>query len=90
MGYHNVTKLLSFGKANSGLADFLSKSPYSLNIPHALVWAENKGLICVADRQNGRIQCYRASDAHYVKSIKPKEFGSTIYSVAYNPKGVVQ
>ena len=61
----------------------LLKGPYSLNVPHGLTLAEDKNLICVADRENGRVQCFNTESGKFVKSIQPPEFGSTIYSVAY-------
>ena len=61
----------------------LLTGPYSLNVPHGLTLAEDKNLICVADRENGRVQCFNTESGKFVKSIQPPEFGSTIYSVAY-------
>ena len=61
----------------------LLSGPYSLNVPHGLTLAEDKNLICVADRENGRVQCFNTESGKFVKSIQPPEFGSTIYSVAY-------
>ena len=86
VGYHNVTKLYSWGEANSHQL-FVSQSPYALNIPHGLALAESLGLICVADRENGRVQCYRISDAQFEKSVQLKEFSSTIYGIDFNEKG---
>ena len=57
-------------------------SPYMLNVPHALAMAHDKNLICVADRENGRVLCYNM-DGKIVRVMQPPEFGSTIYSVAY-------
>ena len=58
-------------------------APSSLNVPHGLTLAEDKNLLCVADRENGRVQCFNSDSGNFVKSIQPPEFGSTIYSVAY-------
>ena len=87
LGYHDVKlkKLLSWGKVNQqGLQ--ISQSPYSLRVPHALTMAHDKGLVCLADRENGRVLCYNVEDGKIARTIKPPEFGSTIYSVAYCPK----
>ena len=65
---------------------FVVSGPYSLNVPHGLTLAEDKKLICVADRENGRVQCFNTESGKFVKSIQPAEFGSTIYSVAYAKK----
>eukprot|EP00096_Caligus_rogercresseyi_P011837 TRINITY_DN4797_c0_g1_i2.p1 TRINITY_DN4797_c0_g1~~TRINITY_DN4797_c0_g1_i2.p1 ORF type:complete len:805 (+),score=181.95 TRINITY_DN4797_c0_g1_i2:63-2417(+) len=85
-GYHqvNVDVILHWGEANgAGISSSLNN--YALNIPHGLTLAEEKGLVCVADRENGRVQCFNILNGSFVKSFKPKAFGSTIYSVAYSP-----
>jgi len=38
--------------------------------------------VCVADRENGRVQCF-SLDGDFTRSIKPQQFGSRIFSVAY-------
>ena len=82
-----MKKLLSWGKVNEAGIQ-VSQSPYSLNVPHALAMAHDKGLVCVADRENGRVLCYNTGDGKIARTIQPKQFGSTLYSVAYcNSKG---
>ncbi|XP_071746306.1 peptidyl-glycine alpha-amidating monooxygenase B isoform X4 [Lepeophtheirus salmonis] len=85
-GYHQVSVdvILHWGEANgAGISSSLNN--YAFNIPHGLTLAEDKGLICVADRENGRVQCFNILNGVFVKSYKPKVFGSSIYSVAYTP-----
>ena len=86
LGYNNVTlkKLMSWGKVNKHNT-LMQLSPYMLNVPHALAMAHDKNLICVADRENGRVLCYNM-DGKIVRVMQPPEFGSTIYSVAYCDK----
>ena len=36
----------------------------------------------MADRENGRVQCFDL-DGEFVKTVKPSEFGSRIFSTAY-------
>ena len=75
----------------------LKPAAYNFNIPHGLALAEDKnevfvassiGLpllpakVCVADRENGRVQCFDM-DGEFVKTVKPPEFGSRIFSTAY-------
>lgn len=36
------------------------KGPYNFNIPHGLALAEDRSEICVADRENGRVQCFNS------------------------------
>ena len=83
LGYHNVTlkRLMSWGKVNQHNT-MIQQSPYRLNVPHALALAHDKGLICVADRENGRVLCYNM-DGKIARVMQPPEFGSTIYSIAY-------
>ncbi|TRY67348.1 hypothetical protein TCAL_12467 [Tigriopus californicus] len=85
-GYHNVSIVTQWGQANgAGLS--ITRSPYAFNIPHGLALASDKNLICVADRENGRIQCFNADSGNFVRSLQPPEMGSTVYSVDYAPVG---
>ncbi|XP_059478776.1 peptidyl-alpha-hydroxyglycine alpha-amidating lyase 1 [Neocloeon triangulifer] len=60
-------------------------APTELSIPHSLALAEEKNLVCVADRENGRIQCFRIDNGTFVGQIAPREFGRRLFSVAYTP-----
>lgn len=60
-------------------------APYAFTIPHALALAEDKGLICVADRENGRIQCFHAVNGTFVSQFHSPVMGNRLYSVAYSP-----
>ncbi len=35
------------------------RSPSAFNVPHALALAQDKDLLCVADRENSRVQCFK-------------------------------
>ena len=72
---------MSWGKVNAHNT-LIPQSPYRLNVPHALALAHDKNLICVADRENGRVLCYNM-DGQIARVMNPPEFGSTIYSIAY-------
>ena len=79
-GTHIVKKITEWGK---GAGPFtINKGPNSFNIPHGLALAEDKNEVCVADRENGRVQCFTL-DGDFTRSIQPEEFGSRIFSVAY-------
>ena len=79
-GRHQVRKVLEWGK---GAGPFtLKPADFNFNIPHGLALAEEASTLCVADRENGRVQCFDL-EGNFVRSIKPKEFGSRIFSVAY-------
>lgn len=58
--------------------------PYTFSIPHALALAEDQDLICVADRENGRIQCFSASAGKFEFMINSPAFGGRLFSVAYS------
>jgi sugar lactone lactonase YvrE len=82
-GKHEVNKVFEWGQ---GAGPFtLSLSPDSFNIPHGLALAEDRSMICVADRENGRVQCFSSDDGSFLQSVKPPGFGSRIFSVSYSP-----
>lgn len=43
--------------------------------------------MCVADRENGRIQCFIAETGEFVKEIKNEEFGGEVFAITYSPAG---
>lgn len=57
--------------------------PYQLWIPHALTLAEDKNLICVADRENGRVLCFDINNGTFKFEINTPLF-QRIFSVAYS------
>ncbi|XP_044131908.1 peptidyl-glycine alpha-amidating monooxygenase isoform X4 [Bufo gargarizans] len=58
-------------------------------IPHSLAMVPDAGQLCVADRENGRIQCFLAETGHFVKEIKHKEFGSEVFAISYISGGIL-
>lgn len=56
-------------------------------VPHSLVFLPDRREICVADRENGRIQCFLAESQEFVKEIKKKEFGGRVFAISYRPGG---
>jgi len=81
-GKHIVNKELEWGRVGPFT---MSLQPDSFNVPHGLALAEEKSQVCVADRENGRVQCFSSVDGSFIQSIKPPQFGSRIFSVAYSP-----
>lgn len=62
------------------------KSPvYGFSVPHALALAEDKEMLCVADRENGRIQCFNCHNGSFIVQFHSSQMGSRIFSVAYSP-----
>ena len=58
--------------------------PGTFNLPHGVAVAEDHKLVFVADRENGRIQCFDL-DGIFKYIIKHQEFGPRIYGVDYCP-----
>ncbi|XP_047741152.1 peptidyl-glycine alpha-amidating monooxygenase B [Hyalella azteca] len=55
-------------------------------VPHDLALAEDHDELCVADRENGRLQCYDTSDAPaFRRVVKLPQWGSRLFTVAYSP-----
>lgn len=76
------TLIREFG--SSSIATFGTAEPGSgtFNVPHSMTLAEDKGLLCVADRENGRIQCFDL-DGNFQLMIHSPEFGDRIFAVSY-------
>jgi hypothetical protein len=74
---------------NSSLFMYLGagiRSPvYEFNVPHALALAEDKEMLCVADRENGRVQCFNCHNGSFIVQFRSQEMGSRIFGVAYSP-----
>ena len=58
---------------------------YHFNIPHDLSLAEDKNLLFVSDRENGRIQCFLASNGSFLYPIQSHDIGSRLFSASYTP-----
>uniref|UniRef100_A0A3Q2CAI1 Peptidylglycine alpha-amidating monooxygenase n=1 Tax=Cyprinodon variegatus TaxID=28743 RepID=A0A3Q2CAI1_CYPVA len=69
-----------FGQSSS--SDRRRRTPFQ--IPHSLVFLPDRKEVCVADRENGRIQCFIAETGEFVKEIKNEEFGGEVFAIAYN------
>lgn len=83
--------ILSWGKNSFVLTRtfMLPAGPIPINffaIPHALAYAADKNLICVADREQGRVQCFNASNGAFHTLYDSPRIGSRIFSVKYIPR----
>lgn len=58
--------------------------PSTFNVPHSMTLAEDKNLLCVADRENGRIQCFDL-EGRFQRMIDSPEFGDRIFAISYCP-----
>lgn len=52
-------------------------------IPHSITIVPEREMVCVADRENGRIQCFGISDGRFEMMIKFPEFKSYVYGISY-------
>ncbi|XP_077478140.1 peptidyl-glycine alpha-amidating monooxygenase B isoform X2 [Stigmatopora argus] len=69
----------------AGSSDRRRRIPF--RIPHSLAFAPGRKEVCVADRENARVQCFVAQTGEFVKEIKKEEFGDSLYAIAFSPAG---
>ncbi|XP_077441670.1 peptidyl-glycine alpha-amidating monooxygenase isoform X3 [Vanacampus margaritifer] len=69
----------------AGSSDRRRRIPF--RIPHSLAFLPARKEVCVADRENGRIQCFIAQTGEFVKEIKKEEFGESVYAITFSPAG---
>nr|XP_033785075.1 peptidyl-glycine alpha-amidating monooxygenase isoform X4 [Geotrypetes seraphini] len=55
------------------------------DIPHSLTLVPELAQLCVADRENARIQCFSSETGMFMKEIKHKSFGDEIFAISYSP-----
>ncbi|XP_055708000.1 peptidyl-alpha-hydroxyglycine alpha-amidating lyase 1 isoform X2 [Phlebotomus papatasi] len=78
-------RILTWGENSfQGVAHAIAP-PNFLAIPHALTLALDKGLVCVADRENGRVQCFHATNGTFHSQYHSPLVGDRIYGVSYAP-----
>ncbi|XP_050842765.1 peptidyl-glycine alpha-amidating monooxygenase isoform X8 [Serinus canaria] len=63
--------------------------PGQFSIPHSLALIPDLSQLCVADRENGRIQCFRLETGEFTREIKHKAFGRELFAVSYVPGGLL-
>ncbi|XP_067885874.1 peptidyl-glycine alpha-amidating monooxygenase B isoform X4 [Heterodontus francisci] len=59
--------------------------PGQFFIPHSLTFVPVLNQLCVADRENGRIQCFIAQSGQFLREIQHPEFGERLFAVSYTP-----
>ena len=72
-------KLLEWGRLKYGAA----RRPDDFFIAHSLALNEDAGEIYVADREHRRIQCFKMSDARFVRSIRLE---NPVYGLSFVPR----
>ncbi|XP_014747878.1 PREDICTED: peptidyl-glycine alpha-amidating monooxygenase isoform X4 [Sturnus vulgaris] len=63
--------------------------PGQFHIPHSLALIPDLSQLCVADRENGRIQCFKLETGEFTREIKHKAFGRELFAVSYVPGGLL-
>lgn len=54
-------------------------------VPHGLTLANDLNLLCVADRENGRVQCFHTINGTFHSQYHSPVIGDRLFSVAYAP-----
>ncbi|XP_031773559.1 peptidyl-alpha-hydroxyglycine alpha-amidating lyase 1 isoform X2 [Apis florea] len=70
-------------KMDGNIYDLTHLSSNVFNIPHALALASELNLLFLADRENGRVLSFFATNGTFHKEYKHPIIGKKIYSVAY-------
>ncbi|KAK7115903.1 peptidyl-glycine alpha-amidating monooxygenase B-like isoform X2 [Littorina saxatilis] len=90
------SRILKFSKEGNLLKQWGRGNPYArptgmepspgvFAIPHSVTVAEDLNLVCVADRENGRIQCFDL-DGNFQYVIKYAEFGPRLFALEFCPR----
>ncbi|XP_053611248.1 peptidyl-alpha-hydroxyglycine alpha-amidating lyase 1-like isoform X2 [Plodia interpunctella] len=82
---HRIIKFSPAGKVILQWGRQSGNGPFVFNVPHALTLAEDRGLVCVADRERGRVACFRHDNGTYVTGFSSWLIGTRVFSVAYSP-----
>ncbi|NP_001351516.1 peptidyl-glycine alpha-amidating monooxygenase isoform l precursor [Homo sapiens] len=73
--------ITQWGEESSGS----SPLPGQFTVPHSLALVPLLGQLCVADRENGRIQCFKTDTKEFVREIKHSSFGRNVFAISYIP-----
>ncbi|XP_066130020.1 peptidyl-glycine alpha-amidating monooxygenase isoform X11 [Saccopteryx bilineata] len=73
--------ITQWGEESSGS----NPKPGQFSVPHSLALVPHLGQLCVADRENGRIQCFQTDTKEFVREIKHASFGRNVFAISYVP-----
>ncbi|XP_015445978.1 peptidyl-glycine alpha-amidating monooxygenase isoform X11 [Pteropus alecto] len=73
--------ITQWGEVSSGS----NPKPGQFHVPHSLALVPHLGQLCVADRENGRIQCFKTDTKEFVREIKHASFGRNVFAISYIP-----
>jgi len=57
--------------------------PSTFALPHSITAAEDRGIVCAADRENGRVQCFDLV-GNFKQLIQAPQLGPTLYAITYD------
>lgn len=77
--------ILSWGVSSFGGIAYDVAPENFFAIPHALALAADQGLLCVADRENGRVQCFYTKEGKFHSQYHSPIIGDRLFSMAYAP-----
>lgn len=84
--YSKAGEILLVWGQNSFQGDAQPIAPQNFfAIPHALTLAIDLGLICVADRENGRVQCFHIENGMFHSQYFSPIIGNRLFGVSYAP-----
>uniref|UniRef100_A0A673T966 Peptidylglycine alpha-amidating monooxygenase n=1 Tax=Suricata suricatta TaxID=37032 RepID=A0A673T966_SURSU len=75
------TFITQWGEESSGN----NPKPGQFRVPHSLALVPHLGQLCVADRENGRIQCFKTDTKEFVREIRHASFGRNVFAISYIP-----
>ncbi|KAF5913548.1 hypothetical protein HPG69_017168 [Diceros bicornis minor] len=73
--------ITQWGEESSGS----NPKPGQFSVPHSLALVPHLGQLCVADRENGRIQCFKTDTKEFAREIKHAAFGRNVFAISYIP-----
>lgn len=84
--YSKTGELLLMWGQNSFQGQAFKVAPESyFAVPHALALVPEMNLLCVADRENGRVQCFNTLNGTFHSQYHSPIIGDRLFSVAYTP-----
>ncbi|XP_046652087.1 peptidyl-glycine alpha-amidating monooxygenase B-like isoform X2 [Daphnia pulicaria] len=81
-GYCN-SRVIKYTKAGIKISEWKAGTTSPMSVPHSLTLVPEREMVCVADRENGRIQCFSINDGRLQMILKFPEFRTSLYAVAY-------
>ncbi|XP_017469341.1 PREDICTED: peptidyl-alpha-hydroxyglycine alpha-amidating lyase 1 [Rhagoletis zephyria] len=81
----NGKKILSWGQNSFAGVSFEVAPKNYFAIPHALTLVPEQQLICAADRENGRVQCFFWTNGTFHSQYHNQIIGDRLFSMDYTP-----